>query len=169
MMTRPPSGIVNYSKHFCSECRYSDDARLWNRVEKTETCWLWHGSIGKNGYGITRYKGKTMTAHRMAWTLTHGEIPDGLCILHKCDVRVCVNPDHLFLGTYQDNATDAYNKGRTARGLMLPQTKLTPEAVLEIRAIWNTGTATQFQLGEFYGVNQKTVSKIVNRQRWAHI
>jgi hypothetical protein len=77
-------------------------------------CWLWHGAKQSNGYGIIGNEHKVLTAHRVSWFL-HREptIPDGLHVLHKCDVRNCVNPDHLYLGTHQENMADKVKKGRT--------------------------------------------------------
>ena len=75
-------------------------------------CWEWQACTRPDGYGHYRYKYKNWLAHRFSWTLTNGEILEELCVLHKCDNRKCVNPNHLFLGTYKDNAVDRENKGR---------------------------------------------------------
>src|SRR6185369_2192030 len=80
-------------------------------------CWLWLGTIKAKGYGgFTVVKGESQRAHRVSWIITHGKIPEGMCVLHKCDTRSCVNPDHLFLGTNDDNVKDRGKKDRTARG-----------------------------------------------------
>lgn len=78
----------------------------------TTPCLLWTGRKSKDGYGKINRKGKTLSAHRYSWTLVNGPIPEGLFVLHKCDVPTCINPDHLFLGTHQDNMDDMKNKGR---------------------------------------------------------
>lgn len=86
---------------------------FFNKISKVGECWLWTGAKrGKSGYGAMKYNGKVVATHRVSWMIHNGEIPDGLNVCHKCDVRLCVNPDHLFLGTQSDNMMDCSNKGR---------------------------------------------------------
>lgn len=87
--------------------------RFWTHVDKSGDCWIWTGARYALGYGAFGPKGTgAMGAHRYSWILAHGEIPAGMKVLHKCDVRCCVNPDHLFLGTQKDNIADMMAKGR---------------------------------------------------------
>lgn len=103
-------------------------ARFWAKVDKTEGCWLWiAGSRGQ--YGSIKISGQVVDAHRVSWQLAYGAIPDGLCVCHKCDVPLCVRPDHLFLGTKLDNNRDMYAKGRGQRGDR-SGLRLHPEAVI---------------------------------------
>lgn len=88
-------------------------ASFWGRVEKTDSCWLWNGFVGKWGYGLVTWMGREHRVHRLVFERLVGAIPAGLHILHRCDVRNCVNPAHLFAGTNYDNAMDRVAKGRT--------------------------------------------------------
>lgn len=99
-----------------------NEKRFWDRVQKTDTCWLWVGYRIKEKtlpnkskilpYGMLRIQGKQVLAHRTMFKLVKGEIPEGMMVLHTCDVPYCVNPDHLYLGTQQDNMNDMKNRGR---------------------------------------------------------
>lgn len=93
--------------------------------EPNSGCLLWTGVVSSNGYGTFRIgpSGPSTSAHRAAWILRHGSIARGLCVLHRCDVRSCVNTEHLFLGTNADNSTDMARKGRGVRGSMPPRVK----------------------------------------------
>lgn len=93
--------------------------RFWRQIEKSDGCWNWAGLRNKFGYGRLTSSGKgarDLVAHRVSWEFHHGQIPNDLCVLHKCDNPPCVNPDHLFLGTKADNNADKVAKDRQARG-----------------------------------------------------
>lgn len=95
------------------------EERFWKYVDKNgpNGCWVWKGTRKGNGYGGFWLRGKTVFAHRYAYILTRGEIPSGLFACHHCDNRMCVNPDHIFIGTAKDNSQDCVNKGRVHKEL----------------------------------------------------
>ena len=85
---------------------------FWGRATKTDTCWLWNGTKSSTGYGVVKINGKSVFAHRHAYELTKGPIPPGKLVLHSCDVRPCIRPDHLSAGTHADNNRDTHARGR---------------------------------------------------------
>ena len=111
--------------------------RFMTKVEKTSDCWLWQGAISDSGYGWFGIggSGNTQSAHRVAHQLLIGPIPNGMHVCHRCDVRHCVNPSHLFLGSRSDNMQDMLTKGRgnKAAGERNGNAKLTDEQVAEIK------------------------------------
>lgn len=119
-----PAIVLRNRRNFCSLACYETNRarpiveRFWEKVEKTASCWLWKGNIRGNGrvpYGTlsTTRGGPSLSAHRFAWTLMRGPIPNGMLVLHKCDVSLCVNVRHLFLGTAADNTADMIKKEGT--------------------------------------------------------
>lgn len=117
------------------------DPNFWSKVLKTEGgCWMWTGCIAANGYGNLVRGSRALKSHRYSWELVYGEIPVGRKVLHKCDVRACCNPEHLFLGTHQDNMEDMKSKGRASHGLNHVHLKLTPEQIAQIRKEGKTGS-----------------------------
>ena len=148
------------------------DQRFWDKGEKTDDCWNWKGARFNHGYGQFWNGRRPVVAHRYSWELHNGPIPDGLHCLHVCDTPDCVNPSHLFLGTHQDNMTDMVNKGRSrsvSAGEANRHAKLTEGAVRQIRKYHAAGGCTQYWLADVYGVNQQTISKVVNGKNWTHI
>ena len=135
----------------------------------TAGCWEWNGGRNDRGYGkISRGRvsaGGPMIATRVAWEIHNGPIPDGQYVCHRCDNPPCVNPEHLFLGTRAVNNADMASKKRTANGERRPQAKLTDDQVDEIRSRYASEGISQKALGREYGVDQSTVSLIVNRSR----
>jgi hypothetical protein len=130
-------------------------------------CWLWTGATFKSGYGQLLRDNKKVHAHRIAWNLYRGSIPDGLYVLHKCDVHPCVNPHHLFLGTHADNMADmiAKNLQDAPRGERQHCAKLTEAQIIDIR----TSTDSLRAMARKYNVRYSNISMIRRRQTWKHI
>ena len=139
--------------------------RFWAKVDKrgSDECWEWTGAK-QNQYGQFRKPGsrKKLYAHRVSFEIHKGQIPDGMCILHRCDTPLCVNPNHLFLGTQAENLQDMSNKDRR-------YTKLKAPEVLQIRELFNNGDFSKKILGHRFGVTEQNINRIVSRQTWSHI
>lgn len=131
-------------------------------------CWMWLGSDQGKGYGNVGHEGRTQRAHRVSYKLFVGPIPDGLHVLHKCDVRLCVNPDHLFLGTNADNVRDMVEKGRNNFGERNGNAKLTEDKVRDIRAGYELGD-TVASLSLSYQVSCTAIYDIVRGDTWRHV
>jgi hypothetical protein len=163
------------------------DDRFWSKVDKSggiDACWIWTAFINKAGYGrfgVGGRSGKPLNAHRVAWELTNGAIPDGLWVLHNCpggDNPACVNPSHMFLGTHQDNTNDKVKKGRQSKGekhgLRTHHSgnrllKLTVDQVIYIRERYALGGISERQLAKQFGISGAYVHSIVRRECWKHI
>lgn len=195
-----PSLRAKGQGRFCSKAcvavatRKTPDDRFWRHVDKggpvpphrleLGPCWQWTGCIAGFGYGQFRVDRRTREyAHRKSYRMARGDIPDGMRVLHACDNPACVNPDHLFLGTEQDNMRDRQNKGRTAsgdrsgartkpgrraRGERAGLAKLTEGQVREIRQARDRGETLERLAGR-YGVRNQTIHAIVKRHTWNHV
>ena len=139
-------------------------------------CWIFMGAANDFGYGVVGTGGRGMPndrAHRITYKHFHGEIPGGMFVCHECDVPSCCNPDHLFLGTNQDNVDDMVKKGRNSKpprnlhvvGSVHPGSKLTEAQAVEIRLMHLRGIK-QKDIATQYGMAHQTISKIVNNKRY---
>jgi len=139
------------------------EKRFWAKVDKMGNgeCWEWTAQRDRYGYGRFWIGSRRVQSPRFSWEIRNGAIPDGMFVCHSCDNRGCVNPDHLWIGTNQENMTDKMLKDRHGTA------KLTNKEVLEIRDAYPG--QTQKQLGEKYKVDHSIIGKIVRRQRWTHI
>jgi hypothetical protein len=153
-----------------NKSRIPIEERFFNKVKKTKACWLWTGATA-SGYGTIGRGGKgqpMVGAHRISWELVNGPIPEGLCILHRCDVKLCVNPDHLFLGTHAENVMDKVNKKRHGYGEKNPNSFLTNVSVLKIREIASMGVP-QTKIAKKFKTTTATISRVVSRKIWRHL
>ena len=152
----------------------ADKQRFCERIETDERtgCHNWTGSCSTPGYGQFHWKGKQHSTHRVAWEMSRGAIPENVCVLHKCDNRRCVNPDHLFLGSHADNMHDKIAKGRSncVRGERHSNAKLTENMVREIKWLLNfPRSISQIEIGKRYGVSYGPISQIKMGKTWRHV
>jgi hypothetical protein len=110
--------------------------RFLNKINKTDSCWLWTGALNSKGYGSIRIDGKSVGTHVYSYKLYKGEVSEGLLVCHTCDIPNCVNPEHLWLGNSKDNAVDMVNKGRVGASSK-PQTHCRKGHEFEIFGVYN--------------------------------
>jgi len=150
--------IHNYPAHF------------WTKVNKTEGCWEWRACLFKQGYGCfwDGARKKRVKAHRYSYEITVGPVPAGALVLHKCDNRKCVRPDHLFTGNHQDNHDDMVRKGRRAsfKADKSSTAKLTWTQVRRMRRLWAARRYTQRVLATMFGVSLSNVWLILSNRYW---
>ncbi len=173
---------------------------FWRRILKSgdDDCWIWIGGKSKNKrtgfmYGRVRLGYRHYMAHRVSWSIVNGPVPgedlprrERPCILHKCDVTLCVNPAHLFIGTMADNINDMDSKGRrkvqsgdmhwskrkpgiTARGEKSGLSKLTEAQVVEIRRLRAETSMTYREIAELMPVTASVIETVANRKTWKHV
>lgn len=155
--------------------------RLLAKIVKVESgCWHWTGFINKDGYGMAYYSTKLMIndrvshsqqAHRVMYIAYNGQIPSGLCVLHKCDNRRCVNPRHLYVGTHKDNSRDMVERGRNpdVRGERNPASILSAAKVRKMRQLFYDHGYTVEDLMDEYRMSASGVYNVVMKNRWRHI
>ena len=132
-------------------------------------CWLWRGMVVGSGYGMVRFERKMHPAHRLAWKLFRGEIAPGLVVCHKCDVRTCVNPEHLFLGTHAENMKDMQQKGRSPHGEEHSRVQTDGEEVSRIKAMLADGHMRMSEIARAFGVTHATIACIAKGKTWRHV
>lgn len=154
--------------------------RFWQKTDTTRKeilspnvntpCWIWIAQKSRFGYGkLSDSKGKKLFPHRVSWEIHNGPIPAGKFVLHKCDVRLCVRPDHLFLGTKGENMADMREKGRAAKGTENGWSKLTEFQAFQIRSLYSTGKLTFEQIGNAFGIYASQAGNIVRAKVWKHV
>jgi hypothetical protein len=145
------------------------EKRFWKKVQKAEPneCWEWQGAISKNGYGVIGHNGTNRGAHRVSYEIHNGAVPAGMNVLHSCDNRSCVNPNHLRSGTQSENIKEAVDKGRKfvpcASGEKNPKSKLTQEQANYIKS--NPGMR-HTEIAKMFCVSPNTVRGVRIGRTW---
>lgn len=145
--------------------------RFWEKVDKRapDECWPWIAALQPNGYGRFAIRREVMRfAHRIAYELTYGTIPNGLHVLHRCDNPPCCNPGHLYAGTDADNHRDMRERRRTRYGERNHFARLTAQEVIVIRELRASGM-TQQAIANRFGVGRSTIQSVVTRKHWSHL
>lgn len=146
--------------------------RFWAKVDRSGECREWRGTRDRHGYGIIKIRSgndaKTKRAHRVAWELINGAIPDGMYVLHRCDNPPCCNPTHLFLGTHADNMDDMKAKGRQASGEHHGRAKLTDGEVANIRGLIGVGVPVR-AIARAKRLSRRAIRAIASRETWRHV
>lgn len=156
-------------ERFCSRHCGGTDRVFWSKVNKSPgygprgDCWAWTG-YKRDGYGQWRGNG----AHRHSYELIHGSIPTGMVVMHSCDIRDCVNPAHLSVGTITENVADCVSKQRQARGESKASSKLSPQEIVEIRALLAEGRSRR-SIAPGFDVSKTTISEIATRKLWGWV
>ncbi len=153
--------------------------RFWSKVDKTADCWNWKAGKFTFGYGAFRLRRNNVRAHRFAWELTYGKIPEGLEVCHSCDNPACVRPEHLFLGKQKDNVQDAIDKGRfnprecnQLSGENHGRAILTANQVQEIRNIYSQKSGkysrqiSQRKIAQQFDMSRRTITDILKGRAW---
>jgi len=162
------------------EVKMTQEQRFWSKVDISNPngCWEWNAGCFSSGYGAFAIsRNKKVYAHRLAWELTNGPIPEGMCVLHHCDNPKCCNAEnteeHLFLGTKKDNTQDMITKNRCNKisrnnGENNGRVKLTKEEIPEIIELRKEGYKLR-ELAVVFGVSMSQIGRIINGKRWSHI
>lgn len=153
-----------------------DISRFWSKVKigSPDKCWEWKGKLDAKGYGhfqishINPLGRDNPRAHRVSYYIHYGEIPNTLSVCHKCDNPSCVNPHHLFVGTYDDNNKDRARKGRSSHGETHPKAVLTEEQAILVMQMRHSGKS-QREIGKSLGVSHVAIGNIFRGITWKHL
>lgn len=169
-------GRGKFCSHKCvvATPRTSIESRFWEKVVKTDSCWLWVGAKSQAQYGqilgetYTGRRKRNVLAHRASYIMHFGPIPAGIFVCHACDTKLCVRPNHLFLGTRKDNAQDAAAKLLLPYGEKVHNVRLTESQVLAIRSARKMGVPERTIAAE-YGISRGAIGHITHRRTWKHL
>lgn len=164
-----PIGVGRPASKFCCQvCVFRGNV---NATDDADSCHLWTGRRDRFGYGaieFTHAGKRQQRAHRVSYILAHGAIPNGLDVLHRCNVPACCRPSHLYAGTDAENVADRDRANRQARGEANGFSKLSAPRVIEIRRRYAGGEIAR-TIAEDLGISRRAVSDIVRRKRWGHL
>jgi hypothetical protein len=132
-------------------------------------CWNWRKATTSRGYGTFTYRSKKERANRVSYLVFKGFIPEGIFVCHTCDNPSCVNPDHLYLGTHQQNVDDKLKRNRQPRGEKINLAKLKEKDIIKIRSSYENKEKTQQSLADEYNVSQTAISRIIHKKTWGHL
>lgn len=154
--------------------KFSEEEKMkfYSKIIKEEggdKCWGWSGAATIGGYGVFKNKFERYRASRVSYYLSTGVDPELFDVCHSCDNPICVNPNHLFLGTRADNMRDASQKNRLCVGNRNIKSKLAATDIPKIIEAYLTGNTSQAALGKKYFVSQATIGRTVRRELWRHI
>ncbi len=169
----PPcrASVAKYCSRRCYEVgKRNTHGKFWTLCTPTESgCWMFHNASEKHPYGRYMLNLHEVSAHRASWEISHGAIPNGMHVCHKCDAPGCVNPEHLFLGTAKDNVMDMVRKGRAvgnrSKGELASHVVLNEDQVRKIRA----STAKHVELARELNVSPGAIRSVRARRSWKHV
>lgn len=141
------------------------EERLIAGFKKSGECWVWNKSVASSGYGQIRLNYKNLRANRASYMVFKGEIPVGMVVRHTCDNKLCINPDHLILGSCKDNSQDMVERDRQAKGVRNGRCKLSEKEVQEIK----DSTISYSQLAKKFGISKGHVHRIKTGVAWAFL
>jgi len=144
---------------------------VWKKIDikDKDDCWDWNGAKDKDEYGRMSINCILKYSHRIVYEETHGSIPSGLYILHKCNNPSCCNPNHLYIGTQYTNAKQMVFEHRQARWNRNGQAKLNKDGVLKIRFLYSTGEYSCGDLGKIFGISRQQIYRIIKNKNWKHL